>query len=173
MCTLLESPSSITSAPCFAQSVLSSAVKRVNLADMSPLYPNNVEEVRLWLRRVQLFEEVNWEMELPSYSAIVHLTNDDFVFDWTLLCGRQYEAVAQLTGVVHITKEDLLPDYVQEPLLLHRSVSDGVTVGRPPLVLGSDSESNTASTSETDRSSADECWDLECPLHGPNWDFTL
>ncbi|KAG0574503.1 hypothetical protein KC19_VG266500 [Ceratodon purpureus] len=67
--------------------------------------PCDVVGVRAWLRRVQLYAEVNWETELPSYSAITHLIDDDFVFDWTPLCSRQYEAVAAVTavtGIVHV-----------------------------------------------------------------------
>ncbi|KAG0572754.1 hypothetical protein KC19_VG122100 [Ceratodon purpureus] len=67
--------------------------------------PVDVEGVRSWLRRVKLYEEVNWEAELPSYAAVEHLLDDDFVFEWTPLCTRQYEAIVRLTGVVHRTME--------------------------------------------------------------------
>lgn len=54
---------------------------------------------------VKLFEEVKWELELPCYSAIAHLLNDDFMFEWTPMCTRQYDAIMELTGVVHVSTE--------------------------------------------------------------------
>lgn len=69
--------------------------------EMSSHRPGTVEEVRNWLRKVELFGQVNWDVELPSYGAITHLLDDDFVWDWSPTCTRQYDAVAQLTGVVH------------------------------------------------------------------------
>ena len=49
--------------------------------------PKTVEEVREWLRRVELFEQVNSEMDLPSYGAVTHLLDDDFVSEWSPACN--------------------------------------------------------------------------------------
>lgn len=128
---------------------------------MSVQRPSTVEEVREWLRRLELFEQVNWNLDIPPYGALTHLLDDDFVWDWSPTSEAQYEAVANLTGVFHVRPEDrpLRPPQMQVEALGARTSSSSSSVGRPPSVVptGSDSEEDSKTCS---------CDDIECDLHG-------
>lgn len=71
--------------------------------------PGTVEEVRDWLHRVELFEQVNWDLVMPYYGAVTHLLDDDFMWDWSPACTHQYEAVAELTGIFHVLSSERPP----------------------------------------------------------------
>jgi hypothetical protein len=104
---------------------------------VSTHWPRNVEEVQEWLRRVEIFEQVNWDVEVLDYGAVTRLLDDDFVFDWTPVCTSQYNAVAALTGIVHVHPADRGMCPVQAPVnpsTTYTPSSPG-TVGRLLSVL--------------------------------------
>ena len=118
--------------------------------DMSVDRPRTVEEVRDWLRRVELFEQVNWDVDMPSYGAVTHLLDDDFVWCWSSTCERQYEAVVQLTGVAHVAPWNRAEPPVEPPSHFTGGPSSPGTVGRPPSVLPASEDSEDESTSASD-----------------------
>ena len=125
---------------------------------MSSSRPGTVSEVREWLRRVELFEQVNWDVDMPPYGAVTHLLDDDFVWDWSLTCSAQYDAVAELTGVLHVNVSDRAVRHSQAPIdsAAASTPSPPGTVGRPPSVVpcGSDSADGDVSDCSSD--------DVEC-----------
>lgn len=128
--------------------------------------PETVEEVREWIRRVELFEQVNWEIDIPTYGAVSHLLDDDFVWDWSPACTAQYNAVVELTGVRHVHPHDRAVRPISQyapPNACNTRPSSPTVVGRPPSVLltPSDSEDST----EGDCS----CDEEDCSKHALAW----
>lgn len=116
--------------------------------------PKNVEEVQSWLRRVQLFEEVNWDITLPDYSAVKNLTDVDFVWNWTPSYTRQYNAAAQMTGILHmqglVPQGSLLPD---RPSIAPSDNATRRTAGMNSDVGASEGGATAFSPLESDRDS--------------------
>ena len=77
-----------------------STMKR-NHEEMSQTRPRNASEVKVWLQRVQLFEEVNWESPLPDYTAVKNLAMASFDWDWSPACSVAYNSIIQATGILH------------------------------------------------------------------------
>lgn len=119
-----------------------------------------MEEVREWLRRVEIFEQVNWDVEVPDYGAVTRLLDDDLVFDWTPVCTSQYDAVAALTGIVHVHPADRGVCPVQAPVnpSATHTPSSPSTVGRPPSVLppSTDSEGMESEPDDLEDDSEDD-----------------
>ena len=63
--------------------------------------PRALPELKTWLRRVQLFEEVNWETPLPDHSALKELAAGRTEWDWTPACNEAYYDVVAHTGILH------------------------------------------------------------------------
>lgn len=133
--------------------------------EMSSHHPGTVEQVRQWLRRVELFQQVNWDVELPSVGAIMHLLDDDFVWDWSPTCTRQYDAVAELTGVVHVEGVCRAPRPIDPPPHSDGKPLSPGTVGRPPPVLPTSPDTDDESDSAPHVCDSD-CSDGCCEMSG-------
>ena len=108
--------------------------------------PGTVEEVRDWLHRVELFEQVNWDLVMPYYGAVTHLLDDDFMWDWSPACTHQYEAVAELTGIFHVLSSERPPPRSEAAPNggAPTQPSSPRSVGRPPSVVWTDSNSDSS-----------------------------
>lgn len=128
---------------------------------------------------MQTFEEVNWTVEMPDYSAVKHLLDDDFVWDWTPTCTRQYDAVVAMSGVVHVKHPPPAPtprpvevnavnDVAVEPcpsLKAEGQSSGGVIIGRPPPTVWTSSSSSEDSAPLRPYDCNGACDDPDCDLY--------
>ncbi|KAG0574747.1 hypothetical protein KC19_VG287500 [Ceratodon purpureus] len=63
--------------------------------------PQDMPELQMWLRRVQIFEEVNWDAVLSDYCCLKELAVAGTYWEWSPACNTTYHNVVQQTGILH------------------------------------------------------------------------
>lgn len=141
----------------------------------------NVTEVQSWLCQVKTFEQVNWNIDMPNYSAIEALVDPDFMWKWTRYCTEQYDAAKRIIGVVHSTqgfpprsKAILQPVLTPTQRTFNPAIFNNEAYKYPP----SSNTSKAEASLSCDNSSSDEespersghisehiCNNLNCKLH--------